>query len=116
MGGSCLLLTKTDNNLHKEHAQNPVRSIQFVLVNCPGTLYTTQYLVPTYPWGPYLNDVGKIFEIFDPLAPCLHFSQIYSTKFMQLVLLRLHFGTPSPYRHHLSMAPYKSSSKDHHHA
>ena len=45
----------------------------------------------------YLNDVYKIFGILDPLLPpCLHSSQIYSTKFTQPPFLHLHLGTPLP--------------------
>ena len=44
-----------------------------------------------------INDIRKIFELFDPLPPCLHLELIYTIKFTQFPLLRpLFHGHPPP--------------------
>ena len=44
----------------------------------------------------YINNAYKIFGFWAPSPPCLHFSQIDSTKSTQPPLLRLHFANPPP--------------------
>ena len=48
--------------------------------------------------GPFIKDVHKIFWVFDPLPPCPHFGQIYSSEITQPPLPYLLMGqTPPPF-------------------
>ena len=58
---------------------NLVRSMFFWIKNVPSGVMKRK--------GPSINDVGK--NILDPLSPCPHLEQIYSTKSTQPSLLCL---------------------------
>ena len=49
-----------------------------------------------YDKGPCTYDVCKIFRIFVPLPPCLHWGLIYSIDFTQPPLLHLLLRYPLP--------------------